>query len=146
MPNSPINTEGMGKRHRGSPKEGELTMRGAKEGFLEEVVMELGTNKTEPRVWAGLQGGMTAQRQQVPCCSFRGQQRGGAVPGPKSLLASTSLCVNGNHAQSFGNCLGPGPWIPPLAEGQEGSKVRGAGQGGGSVREAGSWLKPPCHI
>lgn len=30
-------------------------MPGARQGFLEEVVMELGTDKTQPKVWAGFQ-------------------------------------------------------------------------------------------
>lgn len=73
----------------------------------------------------------------------------GASRAPKSLLASMSLCMDGNRGPwcpELWSLLSPGPWSPPLAEGQEGSKVRGTGQGGGSVRETGSWLKPPFHI
>lgn len=55
IPNSLVNSDTKGRKHRGlwEPKEAKLTMPGVKEGFLEEVVIKLGTSKTQPKVWAG---------------------------------------------------------------------------------------------
>lgn len=48
LPNGLIKTETVGREHRAGPKEGESTMPGAREGFLEEVVMEPGQIRLSP--------------------------------------------------------------------------------------------------
>lgn len=70
----------------GCPKEGKLTVPRVREGFLEEVVTELGTSKSQPKVWVGLSGeGWLSRGREAWCFSFLRAGKQSGHPRPDSV-------------------------------------------------------------
>lgn len=70
----------------GCPKEGKLTVPRVREGFLEEVVTELGTSKSQPEEWVGLPvEGWLSRGREARCFSFLRAGKQSSHPRPESV-------------------------------------------------------------
>lgn len=69
-----------------------------RDGFLEEVVTELGTSKSQPEVWVGLPvEGWLSRSREARCFSFLRAGKQSGHPRPESVSGPVFLGMNRNH-------------------------------------------------